>query len=56
MRFLRSLKCSRSTWNSLPQPVELTQKLTTETTASHSLYIYVVPIVGHYYTVIFGGF
>ena len=41
MRFLRSLK---ETWNSPEQPVKLTQKLASKTTAPHSWYSYVVTI------------
>ena len=41
MRFLRSLK---GTWNSPEQPVKLTQKLASKTTAPHSWYSYVVTI------------
>ena len=33
--FLRSSKCSKTTWNLPEQPVELTQKLVTEITELH---------------------
>ena len=52
MRFLRSSWCSRITWSSPEQPVKLTQKLATETTAPHSEYSYAFSIVGYDYTVI----
>ena len=48
MEFLRSSKCSKTI-------VELTQKLTTGKTASHSWYFYVVANVGHCYVVIIEG-
>ena len=55
-RFSRSSKCSKSTWDLLEQPVELTQILATEIIAAHSWYSYVVTIVGYYYAVIIEGF
>ena len=47
-KFLRSSKCLKTTWYSSGQPVELTQKLATETAEPHSWYSYVVTIVDHY--------
>ena len=35
MRFLKPLKCAKTTWNSPEQPIKLTLKLTTETTAPY---------------------
>ena len=52
MRFLRFWKRLKTTWNSLEQSVELTQKWATETKTQHSWYSYVVPIVGHSYALI----
>ena len=55
MGFVRSSKCSKTTWNSSEQPIELTQNLATETTAPQSWQSYVVTIIGHYYAVIVEG-
>ena len=38
----------KSNMKVIAEPLELTQKLTTVTTASHSLYPHVVSIVGDY--------
>ena len=48
MRFSRFRKCLSTKWNSLEQPVELTQEQATETKIPHSWYSY----FGHYYGVI----
>ena len=50
--FLRSSKCLKTSWNLLVQPVELTQKLATEATASHPWYSCIVTVVSHYYDVV----
>ena len=52
IRFSKSSKCSKTTWNLPEQPVELTQKLATGKTVPHSCYFYIVTNVGHYYAVI----
>ena len=52
---LRSLKCSKSAWNSPEQPVESTQKIAAKKTAPHSRCSCVVTNVGHYYVVIIEG-
>ena len=52
MRFFRFWKRLKTTWNSLEQPVELSQKWATETKTQHSKFSYVVTIVGHYYALI----
>ena len=52
MRFLRSWKCLKITWNSPEQPVELTQNLAIVTATPHSWYSNVVTIVAHYYAII----
>ena len=51
MRFLRFWKCLKTTWNSPGQPVELAQKLATETVSLHLWYSFVVTIAGDYYKV-----
>ena len=45
MRSLISSKYSRITWNLSQQPVQLTQKLKTETTAPHSLYFSILSLL-----------
>ena len=47
MRFSRFWKCLSTTWSSLEQTVNLTQKLATETKIPQSWYSYFVTIVDH---------
>ena len=55
MRFLKSWKCLKTTWNSPEQPVELALKLVTEKRMPHSWLSYVVTIAACYYVVITEG-
>ena len=55
LRYLISSKCSKTTWNSPEQPVELPQKITNELTTKHSVYCYAITTVGPYCAVIIEG-
>ena len=55
IRPLSSSNYSNAIWNSPEQPVELTRKLTVETTGLHSRHCYAVTIVRHYYVVTLEG-
>ena len=55
IRYLRSLKCVKTTWNLPDQLLELTQKLASMKTAPHSCYSYIAANVSHDYSVISKG-
>ena len=52
---MSSSKCLKTMCNSPGHSVELTQKLSTETTAPQSWYSYAITIASHYYAAVTEG-